>query len=39
MEHGIVKMYNSEKGFGFIAPDSPSEDLFVYVTGLFSSGT
>lgn len=27
-------MYNSEKGFGFITPDSNSEDLFVHVTGL-----
>ncbi|MET0570105.1 MAG: cold shock domain-containing protein, partial [Pedobacter agri] len=27
-------MYNSEKGFGFITPDSHSEDLFVHVTGL-----
>ncbi|WP_316806799.1 cold shock domain-containing protein [Pedobacter agri] len=34
MEQGKVKMYNSEKGFGFITPDSNSEDLFVHVTGL-----
>ncbi|WP_316849301.1 cold-shock protein [Pedobacter agri] len=27
-------MYNSKKGFGFITPDSHSEDLFVHVTGL-----
>ncbi|WP_316845765.1 cold-shock protein [Pedobacter psychrodurus] len=34
MEQGKVKMYNSEKGFGFITPDSNSDDLFVHVTGL-----
>ncbi|WP_316826215.1 cold shock domain-containing protein [Pedobacter miscanthi] len=34
MEHGKVKMYNSEKGFGFITPDANSEDIFVHVTGL-----
>lgn len=37
MEQGIVKMYNSKKRFGFIIPDSHSEDLFVHVTGLFGS--
>lgn len=34
MEQGKVKMYNSEKGFGFITPDSNSDELFVHVTGL-----
>ncbi len=34
MEQGKVKMYNSEKGFGFITPDANSEDIFVHVTGL-----
>ncbi|GAA4213054.1 cold shock domain-containing protein [Pedobacter jeongneungensis] len=34
MEQGKVKMYNSEKGFGFITPDANSEDLFVHVSGL-----
>lgn len=34
MEQGKVKMYNGEKGFGFITPDSNGEDLFVHVTGL-----
>ena len=34
MDQGRVKMYKSEKGFGFITPDSNGEDLFVHVTGL-----
>ena len=34
MDQGRVKMYNSEKGFGFITPDGNGEDLFVHVTGL-----
>jgi CspA family cold shock protein len=34
MEQGKVKMYNGEKGFGFITPDGNGEDLFVHVTGL-----
>jgi CspA family cold shock protein len=34
MEQGKVKMYNSEKGFGFITPDANSEDIFVHVTAL-----
>jgi len=34
MEQGKVKMYNGEKGFGFITPDGSGADLFVHVTGL-----
>ncbi|TCD18112.1 cold shock domain-containing protein [Pedobacter psychrodurus] len=34
MEQGKVKMYNGEKGFGFITPDANQEDVFVHVTGL-----
>ena len=34
MAQGKVKMYNGEKGYGFITPDETSEDLFVHVTGL-----
>ena len=34
MKQGKVKMYNGEKGFGFITPDANPEDIFVHVTGL-----
>ncbi len=35
---GTVKWYNSEKGFGFIAPDNGEKDVFVHATALTRSG-
>lgn len=35
---GTVKWYNSEKGFGFIAPDNGEKDIFVHATALTRSG-
>lgn len=29
-----MKFFNEEKGFGFIAPNDGSNDLFVHMTGI-----
>jgi CspA family cold shock protein len=34
MKKGVVKFFNTEKGFGFIKDDESSEDVFVHKTGL-----
>ncbi len=34
MEEGIVKFFNTEKGFGFITPNNSGKDVFVHVKGL-----
>jgi CspA family cold shock protein len=34
MQEGIVKFFNTEKGFGFIKPNNGGEDIFVHATGL-----
>jgi CspA family cold shock protein len=35
---GTVKFYNSSKGYGFIAPEDGSKDIFVHATALEASG-
>lgn len=35
---GTVKFYNSQKGFGFIAPTNGEKDVFVHATALESAG-
>ena len=37
MKTGVVKFFNTEKGFGFITDDETGKDVFVHKTGLIDN--
>ena len=38
MANGTVKWFNATKGFGFIAPEGGSKDVFLHISAMERSG-
>ena len=38
MANGTVKWFNATKGFGFIAPEGSSKDVFVHISAVERAG-
>ncbi len=38
MPNGIVKWFNPRKGYGFIAPEDGSKDVFVHISAVEQAG-